>query len=68
VALESRIEKRIFDDGQGIARIARRVEPSATARERAAEAEVLERTWLDAEGNGPLGLPDVLYGLACIED
>jgi hypothetical protein len=68
VALESRIEKRIFDDGRGIARIARRVEPSATARERAAGAEALERAWLDAEGNGPLGLPGVLYGLACIED
>ena len=68
VAIESRIEKRIFDDGRGVARIARRVEASAAARDRAAEADALEREWLDEDGTGPLGLPGVLYGLACIED
>jgi hypothetical protein len=68
VALESRIEKRIFDDGHGVAKIARQVEPSAAARARAAGAEELDREWFDEAGTGPIGLPGVLYGLACIED
>lgn len=68
IALESRIEKRIFDDGRGAAKMARQVDPSAAALWRAAGAEQLDREWLDAEGTGPVGLPGVLYGLACIED
>lgn len=68
VALESRIEKRIFDDGRGVARMARQVEPSAAALSRAATAVELEELWLDEKGTGPIGLPGVLYGLVCIED
>ena len=68
VALESRIEKRVFDDGRGVARIARQIDPSPAALARAAGAEELEDEWLDAGGVGPIGLPDVLYGLVCIED
>ena len=67
VALESRVEKRIFDDGRGVARIARRIEPSASALARAAEATELEGDWYDEAGVGPVGLPGVLYGFACIE-
>jgi hypothetical protein len=67
IAIQSRIEKRIYDDGHGVARIARRVEPSVAARERAEEATELDRAWFDEQGLGPLGLPDVLYRLACIE-
>jgi len=68
VALESRVEMRIFDDGRGVARIAREVEPSAAALSRAAAADALVESWLDEEGTGPLGLPGVLYGLTCIDD
>ncbi|MHA7836315.1 MAG: hypothetical protein ACX98W_02535 [bacterium] len=68
VALESRVEKRIFDSGRGVARIARQVDPSAAALSRAAAAESLESRWLDEAGTGPVGLPGVLYGLACIDD
>ena len=68
VALESRIEKRIFDDGHGVAKIAREVEPSAFALARAATAGALDEDWLDERGTGPIGLPGVLYGLVCIED
>ena len=68
IALESRIEKRIVDDGRGVARIARETEPSKNALARAAAAEGLEEEWLDLRGEGPVGLPEVLYGLVCIED
>jgi hypothetical protein len=67
IALESRIEKRIFDNGRGVAQIARQVDPSAAAWARALEADSLEREWVDETGSGPLGLPSVLYGLACVE-
>ena len=68
VALESRIEKRIFDDGHGVAKIARQIDPSPAALARAASAQELEEEWYDESGRGPIGLPGVLYGLACIED
>jgi len=68
VALESRIEKRIFDDGHGVARIARQVDPSPAALARAGAAKELEEEWYDEQGLGPVGLTGVLYGLACIED
>ena len=68
VALESRIEKRIFDDGHGVAKVAREINPSNHALVRAAAADELEKEWYDANGLGPIGLPGVLYGLACIED
>ena len=67
IALESRIEKRVFDDGRGVARMAREVEASRSALRRAAGAESLEQEWLDVGGEGPLGLRGVLYGLACVE-
>ena len=68
VALESRIEKRVYDDGRGVAKMARQIDPSAAALARAAAAEELDRDWFDEAGIGPIGLPGVLYGLACIED
>lgn len=68
VALESRIEKRIFDDGHGVAKMARQIDPSPAALARAATAEDLEEEWYDESGRGPVGLPGVLYGLACIEN
>ena len=68
VALESRIEKRVFDNGRGVAKIARQVDPSDSALRRAAGADTLESQWLDTEGTGPIGMPGVLYGLACVED
>lgn len=68
IALESRIEKRIFDDGHGVAKMARQIDPSANALARAATADELDLDWLDEAGTGPVGLPGVLYGLACIED
>ncbi|MEM9176080.1 MAG: hypothetical protein AAGC67_12665 [Myxococcota bacterium] len=67
IALESRIEKRVFDDGRGVARMAREIDPSPDALRRAARADALEERWLDARGEGPLGLPGVLYGLVCVE-
>ncbi|MCR9092763.1 MAG: hypothetical protein NXI30_00965 [bacterium] len=67
IALESRIEKRVFDDGRGVARMAREIDPSPSALRRAAGAEALEERWLDEDGEGPLGLPGVLYGLVCVE-
>jgi hypothetical protein len=68
IALESRIEKRVFDDGRGVARIAREIDPSPAALARAARVDTLEERWLDASAEGPLGLPGVLYGLACTEE
>ncbi len=68
IALESRIEKRIFDDGHGVAKIARQIDASPAALARAAGAKELEDEWYDASGRGPDGLPGLLYGLACIED
>ncbi len=68
IALESRIEKRIYDDGHGVAKMARQITPSMRALARAASADELERDWYDEAGVGPVGLPSVLYGLACIED
>ena len=68
VALESRIEKRILDQGRGVAKIARQVDPSTAALGRAATASELESEWYDDVGRGPIGLPGVLYGLVCIED
>lgn len=68
IAIESRIEKRIFDNGRGAAKIARQVEPSTSALSRAETARELDREWMDEAGTGPIGLPGVLYGLACIED
>lgn len=67
IALESRIEKRVFDDGRGVARTAREIEPSSAAMRRAAEVEAFEARWLDEVGAGPLGLRGVLYGLVCVE-
>ena len=67
IALESRIEKRVFDDGRGVARMAREIDPSPAALRRAAGAEALEERWLDEDGDGPLGLQGVLYGLVCVE-
>lgn len=66
VAFESRIEKRIFDDGHGTARILREVEPSSAALARADEATALIQGWYDERGDGPIGLAGVLYGLVCI--
>ena len=68
VSLESRIEKRVFDPGRGVAQFARQVDPSPAAYARAAAASSLERQWLDERGTGPIGLKDVLYGLVCIEE
>ncbi len=68
VALESRIETRLFDSGHGVAKMAREIQPSPSALARAATAQDVERAWLDQHGVGPLGLPGVLYGLVCIED
>ncbi len=68
LALESRIEKRVFDDGRGVARLARQVDPSPAALRRASAADALEEQWFDEDGEGPLGLPGILYGLVCIED
>ena len=68
IAIESRIEKRVYDDGRGVAKMARQVDPSNSALARAATAEELDRDWFDEGGIGPIGLPGVLYGLACIED
>lgn len=67
IALESRIEKRVFDDGRGVVRMAREVVPSVDAMRRAARAGALEAYWLDEAGEGPLELPGVLYGLACVD-
>jgi hypothetical protein len=67
-AIESRIEKRVFDDGHGVAKVAQQVDPSPYALRRAATAEELEMEWYDASGTGPIGLPGVLYGLACIDE
>lgn len=67
IALESRIDKRIFDDGRGVVDMVKQVEPSPAALARAARAESLDRDWLDEEGRGPIGLPGVLYGLVCID-
>jgi hypothetical protein len=68
VALESQIEKRVYDDGHGVAKIARKIDPSASAIARAETAGELDREWYDEVGRGPIGLPNVLYGLACIEN
>lgn len=67
-ALESRIEKRVFDDGRGVARMAREIDPSPAALRRASRADELDEEWRDDDAEGPLGLPGVLYGLVCVED
>jgi hypothetical protein len=68
VSLESRVEKRVFDSGRGVARFARQVDPSPAAHAQAALATSLERQWLDEQGTGPIGLRGVLYGLVCIDE
>ena len=68
IALESRIEVRLLDVGHGAAKIAREIDPSTEALRRSETASRLEEEWMDEEGLGPIGLPGVLYGLACIED
>ena len=68
IALESRIEERIVDRGQGAARTAGSIDPSAAALARAATVQALSRDWLDVHGTGPIGLPGILYGLACLDE
>lgn len=67
LALASRIEKRVWDDGRGVARVVRQIDPTEAAWARARRVSALEASWLDVYGAGPLGLPGVLYGLACLE-
>lgn len=67
LAIETRVEKRVLDRGRGVVRVAREVTPSASAQARARAATALEQEWRDEAGSGPLGLPGVLYGLACLD-
>jgi len=65
-ALGSDLETRIIDTGAHRALIASDLQTTERARTRAAAVSELDAAWQDAEGNGPLGLEQTLYGLVCI--
>jgi len=66
-ALESQVYTRMVDDGRHVARIATWMETSEGSLARARRATELSEQWIDERGEGPLGLPGVLYGLVCVE-
>jgi hypothetical protein len=65
-ALESQIYVRTVDDGRHMAHVATWMETSAASLAHARRATELSEQWLDDAGDGPLGLPRVLYGLVCV--
>ena len=65
-ALDSRLHQIIIDTGEGNPRVASELATTEAARARAESAEELDEQWSDQQGNGPLGLKGVLYGLVCI--
>jgi hypothetical protein len=65
-ALDSRLHQIIIDTGVRNPRVASELETTEAARARAKAAQELDRQWSDVEGNGPLSLKGVLYGLVCI--
>jgi hypothetical protein len=65
-ALESQIYTRTVDDGRHMAHIATWMETSAESLAHARRATELSEQWRDDAGDGPLGLPGVLYGLVCV--
>jgi len=65
-ALESRLHQIIIDTGRSNPRVASELATTEAALARAEAAQELDEQWSDREGEGPLGLKGVLYGLVCI--
>jgi hypothetical protein len=65
-ALESRLHQIIIDTGRTNPLVASELAITEAALQRAEAAEELDEQWTDQEGEGPLGLKGVLYGLVCI--
>ena len=65
-ALESRLHRIIIDTGRRNPRVASELATTEAALARAAAADELDELWSDRNGDGPLGLKGVLYGLVCI--
>jgi hypothetical protein len=66
LVIESHIQTRSLDSGRGLAHVHSTSASTERARERAASVASLEADWLDAKGEGPLGLAGVLYGRVCV--
>jgi len=66
-ALESLIERRVLDDGQGHARVLSRSSATNRALALADAVPSLEESWRDTRGRGPLATAGIVYGLVCIE-
>jgi len=65
-ALESKLEAVIIDTGRRKPLIAAELQSSERARQRAESVDEFEATWEDVDGQGPLGLKLVQYGLVCV--
>jgi hypothetical protein len=65
-ALESRLHQIIIDTGDRNPRVASELATTEAALARAESASELDDVWSDQNGDGPLGLPGVLYGLVCV--
>ena len=65
-ALESRLHQIIIDTGRTNPRVASELAVTEAALSRAETADELDEQWSDVEGEGPLELKGVLYGLVCI--
>jgi hypothetical protein len=65
-ALESRLHQIIIDTGERNPRVRTELETTEAALARAAGAEELDESWSDRDGDGPLALKGVLYGLVCV--
>ena len=65
-ALESRLHQVIIDTGEASPRVASELTTTEAALSRAESAKELDDAWSDLDGDGPLGLEGVLYGLICV--
>jgi hypothetical protein len=66
-ALETLIERRVLDDGQGHARVVSRSVATDRALVLADAIPSLDESWLDTRGRGPIATPGLVYGLVCID-
>jgi hypothetical protein len=67
LAIEARIRQTSLDTGHGRIRVASASSATERGRRAADAVDTLVLAWHDASGEGPLGLPGVLYGLVCAD-
>ncbi len=65
-ALESRLHQIIIDTGAANPRVASELATTERALARAEAVSEFDDLWSDQEGDGPLALKGVLYGLICV--